>query len=353
MQINQKLLIAAIALMALSVFSYYRSIARADRFERGQKFLTQLNSDNINTIEIQKDGDVVTLKRGEENFSITERFNYPAKNDAVNRFIKDMLAISLEKPVGEGDSLEQELGLGGGEDTMTVALKDDSDKVMVTFVVGKSAESGGGNYIKRADGDDGKIYLTSRGIFLSNSVDSFIRKDLLDVPVAQVQSIKGGDYSFQRDDSDAMILQGVPAGKKENSDASQMHSALGGLRFEKVYRGDEAEVQGLNFSKSVTYALKDDSSYQLSLAQKDDKTYLTVRGDFNEAKVREAADAQEIRAADDDTLKDKSEVLTRYQEIQQFNEFHQGWIYELSDFTGKKFLKTKAELIENIEKEGE
>ena len=47
MSTNAKLAVLAVLLFVFSVFSYRQSVTRAERFERGQKFLAQLNPDEI------------------------------------------------------------------------------------------------------------------------------------------------------------------------------------------------------------------------------------------------------------------------------------------------------------------
>ena len=69
---------------------------------------------------------------------IVDANGYPAKNDAVNRFVKQVLEISLEKRIGSGPDLEQELELTpGGESTVEVVFQDKNEKPMVRFTIGK------------------------------------------------------------------------------------------------------------------------------------------------------------------------------------------------------------------------
>ncbi|MDJ0835351.1 MAG: DUF4340 domain-containing protein [Acidobacteriota bacterium] len=348
MNLNRNLIIAAVVLLSLSVFSYRNSISRAERFERGQKFLTQLNPDNINEIEIQKSGETVTLAKSSDKYLVKEKHNYPAKNESVNRFINDMLNISLEKAVGSGESLEQELELDGGEKTTRVVLRNDAGKDMVQFYVGKSSEGGRGAYVKRIDGEDQTSYLTSRGVFLSTTADSFLDKEILDVAADKLVSVQGGDFKLEKGD-DGLKLARLPKGKKESSEVSQVKGALAGLRFDKVFLADDTEVAALNFAHKTVYNLDDDSSYTVLAAKKDDKTFLKISGEMDREKVNQAASIGRDEA--EDQLQAKSEVLTRMDEVQDFNNFHGSWIYEVTDYVGKKFTKKRAELMEDEEKD--
>jgi len=353
MSLNIKLAIAAVCLLALSAFSYYNSVTRAERFERGQKFLTQLNPDNIATIAITKGETSVTLRKGEEAFSVVEKDNYPAKNESVNRFINDMLDIGLEKPVGRGASLEQELELAQSENAMTVVLKNDGGKEMVRFRVGKSSDGGRGNYIQRMDGDDQTIFLTSRGVYLSATADAFLEKEILDLEKDVIASIQGNGWQITRPEEDgALTLQGIPAGKKaKSSEVSQVTGALTGLRYEKVFAADDPAVTGLGFGNPVVFALKNQTGYTVTTATADDKTYAKVVGNFDRSAVQEAGTIDRSAQMSEDEMKERSDTLTAAQGIQDFNDFHGAWVYELSEYVAKRFTKTKDDLIEDEEPE--
>ena len=342
---NNKILgVIALVLLALSFWSYRNTQAQAERFERGQKFLSQLNPDNIHTIELKKGEDRVVLQKAEKEFLVSSMANYPAKNEAVNRFINDVIEIGLEKRVGSGETLAKELEVvGEGENTLAVVLKDDGGKEMVHFRVGKATEDGRGNYLQRVDGDDQDIYLSSKGVYLTAKADTFLKKEILDVKAADIAAISGADYRFGGEGE--LTLEGIPAGKKASADAGQVKNLLAGLRYDKVYVADNAEVANLAFATRVRVDLTDGTGYLAEVAQKDGKYYLRMQGTFDEA-----ADEAARRIAQDETeeeLKKKSDMLTRNDEIREFNNFHGSWVYELTEYVAKKFTKTKSDLVED------
>lgn len=348
MDINKKLGIAAVALLVLSVLSYNRSISRAERFERGQKFLSQLNADNVHEIEINKGEERALLRKTDEQFVVASMHNYPAKNETINRFINVTISIALEKSVGNGEGIEKELEIQAGEKTTKIVLRNDAGKEMVTFIVGKSSDDGRGNYVKRVNDDDDDVYLTSKGVHLSSDHNTFLDKDILDVKEDQIKAIQGSGFSIKEKDG-ALALSDVPKGKQESSDVSQVKGMLGGLRFDKVYLADDSELDGLNFNKHVLVDLKDSSSYEVKLAVKEDKYYMRIQGNFDR-KVLE--DSSKIAEDDDEAvLKTKSEALSRRDAIEEFNNFHGSWVYLLSEFQGKKFIKTRSDLIEDQKKD--
>ena len=346
MKTNTILGIAALVLFVLSVMSYRQSVTRAERFERGQKFLAQLNPDEIDAIEIVKADKKTVLKRGDDSFSVVSIHDYPAKNETVNRFLNDALEIGLEKEIGKGESLEAELELAPKTEAATEFIfKNAAGKMLVHFMVGKTSEDGRGNYIKRLDGEDQNIYLTSKGVHLSAEGGNFLDKEIVDVQAANIASIQGKDFVIESTEGGDLKLKDVPAGKKEGAKVSQVKNLLAGLRFDNVFLADESEVASLNFDSVVDVKLKDQSSYQVSVAKSEDKHYLKISGSFAVDRISVSGEETE------EELKEKSEVLSRGNKIQEFNEFHGSWVYQVSEFTANKFSYSKSDLLEEEEKE--
>lgn len=342
---NVQLGLAAAVLFLLSVFSYYGSQARAERFERGQKFLSQLNPDNIQLIEIKKGEEHVILKRTEDQFIVASRNGYPAKNEAVNRFIKDILEISLEKEVGGGDSDAEELQTKpGSEESIEITLKSGPDTVMVHFSAGKSTEDGRGRYLQRFDGEDQNIYLSSKGIFLSTGSDQYLDKEIVDVAADQIQAVTAPKFTISTQENQ-LTLDGIPSGKEvDSAKLTNVTSALKGLSFEKVFLADDSQVQGMAFNQAMTFTLKDDSTYQVATAVKAEKTYIKISATHKNERIGVSMEDSE------EQLEEKASVLERMNEVQAFNQRHGSWVYELGDFSAKKFTQTKADLLKDPEK---
>lgn len=343
MKINRILIIAAAALFLLSFFSYRNSVERAERFERGQKFLPNLNPDEIAQITIIKGEEKTQLKRADDKLVVTSAGGYPAKNEAVNRFISDILELGLEKEVGSGESLEKELELGTedrGESTIEVVFKDSADKDMVHFLVGKAFEGGSGNYVRRLDSEDGTIYLTSSRVYFSTTADDFLDKDIVDVKKDDIAAIRGVDYQIESVDGQ-LKLADLPSGKKESSKVGSLTTALSGLRFQKHYLADDPAVQALRFDTIVEVSLADDSGYQVRLAESDGKHYLQIEAFHTAEQVSIARDA------DEEEVKETADVLARMDELQVFNNLHGSWIYEVNESTADRFRVRRSDLMEN------
>lgn len=375
MKTNQKLLLATAVLLLLSAFTYRHSVGKAERFERGQKFLQNLNPDDISEILVTKGDDNTHLRRSAdgERFVVVTANGYRAKNQSVNRFLKDALGIELEKEVGTGQGLHEELELTAESSESTrIVFKNSAGNEMLGFLIGKATEAGNGNYVRRTDskaeGEEPTVYLTSKRVYLDTSSDDFVDKEILDVPSSDINAIRGqgfvfakggvdgesgdggdggeeGEYGESNSGSTAnsgpLSLVDLPAGKKESTKASQVKSALSGLRFTKHHLADAPEVQGLAFNRSLEFELNDGSGYVVAVAQQGDRHYLRIEG-FHTAENLSIA-----RDADEEEVKQTSEVLQRMDELQTFNAFHGSWVYEVTDITAERIAVDPSDLVED------
>ena len=338
MKTNRILTVLVAVLFLLSFFSYRDSVTRAERFERGQNFLPNLNPDEIARITLKKGEDETRLERQGDLFTVASENGYPADTGTVNRLIQEVLDIGLEKEVGKKASLVEELELGP-EQALAVTFTDSADKEMVTFFVGKSFEDGG-NYVRQS-GEDAMIYLTSQGVRLDNDGERYIQKEILDVEQSEIQRIAGNGYVMERQEGSLEFVD-LPPNKKANSEVSRLEGLLSGLRLQKHYLANDPEVQGLRFVNSVRFDLADDSGYTVSTAERGDKHYLVIQGFHNATgRVEISLDASE------EEVKETSEILVRQEAIQDFNALHGSWVYEVSSTTAEVVAFGVGDLLED------
>ena len=346
MNTNTRLGLIAGFLLVISIWTYSDSVSRGDRFARGQKLLPNLNPDEVATILILDGEDTVTLRRAEDGFTVAENHDYPARNDAVNRFLRDLLDISLDKDVGTGDALEEELGLDPPSDSTTeITLSNATDQEMVHIRLGNSIEDGSGRYVQLVDGEEDRIYLTSNSAYLSTRADSFLKKDIVNVSQMLVRSVEGLDFLLDTDEEDSPVkLTAVPDGKKEKVfEINKLKGILSNLSFDKALLADDEEVLELEFSRPLEIILADDTSYRLSLATDGENNYMRVAGTHTVGRMAITLETPE------DELKEKADRLIRADEIEDFNAFHASWVYKISTFTADKLKLRKADLLEDAD----
>jgi hypothetical protein len=344
MKLNRNLLITAVVLFLISIVSYQAGVRRSDRFERGQLLLPNLNPDDVAQIVIAKGDETVTLDRGDDGFTVAEVHGYPATNESVNRVLRALVDLGLEKRVGEGQSLFEELGLTPeAAESVDVALRGSNDEDMVRLIVGKPFEGGSGSYLRRVDGDGGPAFLSSRRASFSTSASSYLDQEIVDVAENEIERIDGRDFSVVRTE-DGLKLEGVAVGREEKpSEMNRIKGVLRGVRFEEVFLADDDEVRGLRPQPLLDVRLTDDSGYRLSLAERDGESYLQIAGYHSVTAVNVARDETE------EELTDKAQILARADEISRFNEFHGLWVYRISDTTADKIRLAKADLVQKKE----
>jgi len=341
MNLNRNLTIIAIVLLAASIWSYQSSTARAERFERGQRFLPSLNPDDVAEIAISRGAERVTLERGEDGFTIAEIHGYPATNESVNRVLRTLVELELDKEVGTGDDLCRELGLtADAQDMLELTLRADGGAEMMKMRVGRAFEGGDGTYLRRLDGDGGPAYLSTRRIALNPSADTFLAKEIVNHSADEIERIEGLDYAVVRTD-DGLKPDRVPTGREENPSAmSRVKGLLSYLRFDEVFLADDEKLHGLAMRQVADVRLTDGSGYRLALAERDDEHFLQIVGyhTVNQVSVE--------RDESTEDLENKAEILGRADEISRFNRFHGSWVYRINTTTADKLSLNKAALIQ-------
>ena len=344
MKTNPTLAALAVVLLAGSVWSYTSSAARGDRFQRGQRLLPNLIPDEVATITIATGDEMTTLQKRGDEFSVSEVHDYPARNESVNRFLRDLLDIELEKEVGRGIDLAADLEIDPPTDeTVEVALMSSTDQEMVRLRIGKSLPDGVRRYVRRLDVEDAPIYLTTDSPLLSTSSSAFLKTEIVDHPQAEVQRVQGIDFEIVAEEPESPLhLQNVPAGRKEKSlETNRLKSILTRLRFDAVFLADDDDVRDLSFDRNLRVDLKDGSSYVLSLATSDDRSFLRIRGEHGLDRVAIAIDTPE------DELREKADQLSRSDAIKAFDAFHGSWVYEISSAAANTLTLTRSDLLED------
>ena len=336
---NRVLLLAVAALLALSVYTWRADVGRADRFERGQRFLPNLNPDEIARVAIVGEEESVTLERSGDRFTVTEKAGYPAANDAVNRLVQEILELSLEKEIGAGAELEEELGIeppieGGVE----VSLANVSGQEMVRFRVGESFADG--SYLQRRDEEGATIFLASRRVDLAPAPGDLLDKVVVDVERGDIVRIEGSDFILANDEAGELALAEPRAGETAaQTEISGLRGLLSPLRLDEVWVADDPEVSGLEFVEALRMDLADGSGYVLSAAIDGERHFLRIRGFHTVERVEIALDTPDAE------LEEKAETLSRADEIETFNEFHGSWVYEMGEWVGEKVAAQRADLL--------
>lgn len=341
MELNRKLAIAAVALTVLSAFTYWNDARRVDRFQRGQKLISNLNPDEISRIEISSAAGSVSLARTADGYRIEEENGYRAKNETVNRLVRDLLELSLARGAGSGPAIAEELGLEPlAEDGVEVALLGATGQEMVRLRVGGETEDGTARYVTLLDeqGTPESLYVSEGQVRIDTEPEDYLRKEIVDVQASQIVRAEGPDFVLAKDEDGAVVLEGP--GEEDTAKTREVKAALSRLQFDKVFVADDPAVATLDFQQGLRLDLDDDSGYLVSVAERDGTTFLQVQGFLSVDRVEVSEDDTE------EELQDKSQVLRRNNEIIQFNAFHGSWTYALDETSAEPFSLRRSDLIQ-------
>ena len=319
-----------------------------------------LNTDDIGSIIVGTGDDAVILKRNKGRFVLASKDNYPAKTSEINSLISKCLEIKTQELVTDNPANFEDLEVT--EDKARYVIKfmtpEPNSVVLAGVVVGKSEELGNGTYVRLLSSDtalSNKVYTTSSSPWFSTGAMSYLDQDLISVKREDIDSVMvnspSGPYTLkQQEGSSTIILENMPAGKKlKSSDAQSVFTALTSLRFDDVKK--KMPDSDLKFDKQYLCRLKDSTVYALSIAKKDDKTYVLCSADFTDTTpVEKAPLEQGGKVESEEELKKKEAKLLARDEAVKFTEEHQGWVYEIPDWKAKNLTKPLSDLLENEEK---
>jgi hypothetical protein len=279
------LLVAALIVLAAALYLGSRRNA-GETSTAGTPFLPQLASSlgTVSEIDLQKGAPTpgVTLHRAGEQWTIAQRGDYPADASKVHKLL---LSLADAKIVEEKTSNPANFAIIGVEDPaspkaastqITLTTKDGKHSV----IIGKP--TGEGNFARR--GGEDRSFTVEPGITADVEPKAWIDSRLLDVPVAQIQSVEekpasGPGYALHRlkAGEDGFALDGAPPAGRKLQDAKALAPSAGALS--NLTADDVAAASGVDFSKpsQAIFALADGNVITVTGTAADDKRWIEVQ----------------------------------------------------------------------------
>jgi len=334
----------AVALVIVTVVLYSNRGGRNVGFVGGSLLIQGLDPAQIATIVVTKGDTTVTLNRRSEGFVLMEKHDYPASAKEINDLLIDCLDIRCAAKVTDDPGNHTELGVAEGSPAAVfVTFSDSEGKKLTGIVKGGSLQRGPGVYLRLADSDT--VYASDGFLSISTNAIDYTDKDLATVPKEDIQRVvvtgPEGTYVIARDDDDNIVLEGVPEGKRpKGTDYEDVFNALARLQLSDVMPTDSLDVE-----RNVFYecTMKGGLVYRAELAEKDDKTYVTLS-----AQAPIVGRVEVSPTESDEELKKKDDLLMAATTAKKFADRHGGWAYEISSWTSKNLRKPFADLIEDV-----
>jgi hypothetical protein len=324
----------------------------------GLSYLIQgLDPSVVTSIVIGTGEDAFTLNRQKSGFVVAEKDNYPAKTSEINSLISKCLEIQTMEFVTDNPANFDDLEVTEEKARSVIKfMKADPNSSLLTgVVIGKTKELGQGSYVRMLSNDaavSNRVYVTSNAPWFGGGAMNYIDQELVSAKSDDIESVtvssKDGQYTLKKKpDSQDVILDNIPAGKKlKSSDAKSVLTALTSLRFDDVKK----LPSDMTFEKQYMCRLKDSTVYALRIAKEDDKTYVSCVAEFTDkTPVEKASINQGGEVESEEELKKKEAKLLARDNAAKFTTKHNGWVYEIPEWKAKNLTKALDDLLEDEE----
>jgi hypothetical protein len=279
------LLIAALIVLAAAL--YLGSTRNAgEPSTEGTLFLPKLAASlgTVSEIDLQKGAPApaVTLHRSGDQWSVAQRADYPADAAKVRKLLLSLADARIieEKTSNPANfpviGVEDPVKPGAAGTQIRLTTKDGKPSV----IVGKP--TGEGNFARR--GGENRSFTVAPGITADVEPKAWIDSRLLDVPVAQIQSVAvkfaaAPGYTLHRlkPGEDGFALDGAPPKGRKLNDAKAL--APSGSALSSLTADDVAAASSIDFSKSsqAVFTLADGNVITVTGAAPDDKRWIEVQ----------------------------------------------------------------------------
>lgn len=292
--------------------------------------------DRINetaTLRVEKNSQAVTLKLSDGEWGVTERDGYPADEAKVQVFLKGAALSTRREPKTGNPKRFDRLGLADAGTTVT--LKDDTEGVLQTFIMGKRSSNASGRsltYIFQET--DTRAWLVTHLAEASADPVWWLKTDLLSILESRVSSIQLGPVTLKRSlgETDFTLT-----GLKENEKAAASWQLSAPARvFSNLSITDVQQVSNPLSEpvRNVVLETHDGLTLVVSLFEMQGGLWGQFTATFDAEKLN-AGDAGMLPEAPADGAAEAAAITAKTH----------GWIFRLSDSDAGALLKERADFI--------
>ncbi|MBL6990412.1 MAG: DUF4340 domain-containing protein [Bacteriovoracaceae bacterium] len=330
-------------LFIISLIVHFNEHKLATTLAVGTEFISNFDVEKVTRISINEKGkEVLALKLEGESFVITNHNSFPASNKKVSDLLFKISNIIIGGEISDNEKKYEGYEVDSKSSGTHITLYDRFDKKLTEFFVGKKSTAKG-NYIRRASKE--MVYVSDDSINISTDVDSYIDKEIFNIDLKNVTSIKTSKNVIVAKVDDKFILQGPPAEEVDEIKVKRFITSLLNISFDKFIDGADQKVSSVQFENEYQIALLGKLEYLLYTAKHKDKCYLKVEAKFNPEK-------EELTLARDsgtEELKVAEQVLLNRDVSQKFNMHNKRWIYEIAKYTYEEILKVPTDFNKSSE----
>jgi hypothetical protein len=352
MMSNKKLTLLGIIAVGMVIWaaiqSHIPSKSKSELSTTG--YLIQgLNPAEISSIILGQGKEQVTLKLQNGRFFVVNKDNYPADTKQINDLITKCLDIQTTQFITEKKENHESLGVTEENSRTVIKFLKSDGSLLTGIIIGNNKEAGQGSYVRLANND--KVYVASQAPWISNGAMDYIDEALISADRNNIESVTvtspEGQYCLKKkENSQDIILENIPAGKKlKDSESKSVFNTATDLRFTDVQK-KPSDINESSFDRQYICRLADSTVYTLNIAKKDTKTFVICKAEFTDTvpvTIKKEGESEE-------ELKKKEAKLIARDKAKEFNEKHQGWLFEIADWKAQNLTKKLSDLLEDEKK---
>lgn len=359
------LVIGAAAAVGVAIWAT-QSRAPARHATPATSFLPGLsaNLNELQKIEVEKDGAVVTLVRGSERWGVEEKNEHPADIAQVRELLIGLAdARILEQKTSNPDNYAR-LGVADidAEDGAGVGVTI-GGAAETRLILGKSARGGQARYLRRAG--EAASWLVS-GDFDLPPADplQWLDKDVMDIAGRDVQAVTivhpdGASVNAEKPDRDATNIEvnDLPKGRELAAPGSgnSMANVMQKLRFDDVL-----PAAGFEFAPdatvTTTYRTFDGLAVVARVLARDEEYFANFAVSFDQPQAERFAIAQAAAGGDSDPATDTAATAAEAAEFSAaqtraatLNGRLENWVYRLPKFKYDQMTRRMDDLLKPVE----
>ena len=241
------LVVTVLVLAALSLGVYIARRPEAPKSadpRSNQPLVNRALIEKAQKLRITDAGKTVELARQPDNtWRVPTYHDLPVDFNKLSGFVGNLTDAKLQRLVTSSADRIARLEF---KDTK-IELLDSADKPLLTVVLGKNAEVGGGRYVRF--GDEQKAYLTNLSAWLDTEAKNWANAELINVKPEDIAKIEipfaeGGAVTVSRaKKEDPWTADKTPQGQKVKADkVSSVISSVGNIRFSETTAPDDPAV---------------------------------------------------------------------------------------------------------------
>jgi hypothetical protein len=329
----------------------------------------QLNS--VSAVNMYKAGDarVVSLKKQGDEWTVSERDNYPADASKVRKLLVAIADAKVYEQKTSNPSSYATLGVEDTKDKNATSLRIElvGAPKPVNLIVGKQGAGAHSNYVRRAS--EPQSWLVNASIDTSSTPEAWLRKDIIDVGAdrmqsATVQTKDAKPYTAAKATrADANFnVDGLPKGKSLSAPtaANSVASALASLSLSDVRAA--SAFQSKPPAAHATFKTFDGLVVDVDGWVQDNKHYVALRPSFDAAqaerfKVATAPEEKKPEEQKPEAQKGEAPAANKPEEppkpaapnvqedAKKAASKLSGWVYEIPDYKYEALFKSVDQLV--------